>query len=245
MTHQPLVPTPNKFVQNAARFFQRLRRVALLPRVRRPVLETIDGFMFATIPTVFNPLVFKAGPMLGQAVQAYGGPNTPDNNRALDMGCGAGIVGAYLAAAGYDVVSVDINPDAVRVARANAILNNMEDKVTVIEGNLFDALGGQKFDLVCFSPPYFEGPPKDDRLSQAFWSEKLMDRFARELPAYLNVGGTALIHLSTDGDSDELLNAADQAGFEISIAERKNFLNEIMTVYQLRLPISPRVTETP
>jgi HemK-related putative methylase len=232
---QPLIPTPSKFVRRIARAFQKLRRRVLLPRVQRPVLETIEGFMFVSIPTVFNPVIFNAGRMLGRAVEAANRPKTPDKNRALDMGCGAGIVGAYLARAGYIVTSVDINPDAVRVTRANAILNDMEDMVTVKQSDLFDELEGEKFDLVCFSPPYFEGPPKDDRLARAFWSENLMDRFARELPKYLSAGGTALIHLSTDGDSEKLLDQAEKEGFEISIAARKNLLNEIMTVYQLRI----------
>ena len=212
MTNQPLIPTPNRPLQVISRVLWWFRRPFLLPRVRRPVVETSDGLLLATIPTVFNPVVFRAGVMLGRAAGALGAPKAPDQNRALDMGCGTGIVGAYLARNGFDVVSADINPDAVRVARANAILNKLDDKVTVIESDLFSALDGQMFDVICFGPPYFKGPPKDDRLSKAFWSENLMEKFARLLPAYLKAGGTVLIHLSTDGDTEGMLARAAEAG---------------------------------
>lgn len=235
MTSQPLIPTPNRPLQVMSRFIWWFRRPLLLPRVRRPVIETSDGLLFAIIPTVFNPVVFRAGVMLGRAAGALGAPKAPNQSRALDMGCGTGIVGAYLARNGFDVVSADSNPDAVRVARANAILNKLDDKVTVIESDLFSALDGQMFDVICFGPPYFKGPPKDDRLSKAFWSENLMEKFARLLPAHLKAGGTVLIHLSTDGDSEGMLTPAAEEGFDISIFRRINYHNEIMTVYRLKL----------
>ncbi len=232
----PLIPRPNRPLQILTRFGLRLIRPILLPRVRRPVIETPDGLLLATIPTVFNPVVFRAGVMLGRAAGSVGAPKAPDRSRMLDMGCGTGIVGAYAARSGFDVTSVDINPDAVRVARANAILNGLEDKITVLQGDLFSPLEGQTFDLVCFGPPYFKGPPKNERLSRAFWSENLMDKFARDLPGYLTPGARVLIHLSTDGDSEGFLTPAAEAGFEISVFTRKNYGNEIMTVYEMHLP---------
>lgn len=38
----------------------------------------------------------------------------------VDLGCGSGILAARIGAAGYDVVGVDLSPDMVRLARANA-----------------------------------------------------------------------------------------------------------------------------
>src|SRR5215813_12679474 len=37
--------------------------------------------------------------------------------RVLDVGCGPGHIGAYLAARGVDVTGVDLSPEMVRVAR--------------------------------------------------------------------------------------------------------------------------------
>jgi|TARA_R110002012_G_scaffold81645_1_gene206577 release factor glutamine methyltransferase len=232
----PLIQHPNRVLQILVRGCWRLYRPFLLPRVRRPVIERVDGFCFVVIPTVFNPVVFRAGVMLGRAagriIPAAGEPD----KTMLDMGCGTGIVGAYAARSGFRVTSVDINPDAVKVAKANASLNDQADRITVLEGDLFAPLASQKFDLVCFGPPYFKGPPKDDPLSKAFWSEGVIARFCRALPDHLTPNGLALIHMSTDGDDEGFLESARDAGFDISVFARKNYLNEIMSVYELRLP---------
>lgn len=231
-----LIQYPNRMLQIFVRGFWRLYRPFLLPRVRRPVVEKVDGFSFVVIPTVFNPVVFRAGVMLGRAAGRITLEADERNKTMLDMGCGTGIVGAFAARNGFRVTSVDINPDAVRVAKANALLNDQTDRITVLEGDLFAPVTSQRFDLVCFGPPYFKGPPKGDPLSQAFWSEGLIERFCHALPNHLNPNGRALVHLSTDGDNEGFLQFAHDAGFDISVFARKNYLNEIMSVYELRLP---------
>ena len=44
-------------------------------------------------------------------------------------------------------MGVDIDPMAVKTARENAVLNNVEDKFTAIEGNFTEKVSG-KFDIV-------------------------------------------------------------------------------------------------
>ncbi|MBL7256216.1 class I SAM-dependent methyltransferase [Actinoplanes sp. LDG1-01] len=43
----------------------------------------------------------------------------PRGARILDAGCGTGRVGGYLAAAGHDVVGVDLDPKLIEAARAD------------------------------------------------------------------------------------------------------------------------------
>ncbi|GID31124.1 class I SAM-dependent methyltransferase [Paractinoplanes brasiliensis] len=43
----------------------------------------------------------------------------PRGSRILDAGCGTGRVGGYLAAAGHDVVGVDLDPKLIEAARAD------------------------------------------------------------------------------------------------------------------------------
>ena len=38
-----------------------LKRPFLLPRVRKPVLERIDGVPLLSLPEVLNPVVFRSG----------------------------------------------------------------------------------------------------------------------------------------------------------------------------------------
>ena len=60
-------------------------------------------------------------------------------DKVIDVGTGSGIlaIGAALAGAGK-VLAIDIDPDAVRVARQNVAHHGLSDRITVQEGNLLD-----------------------------------------------------------------------------------------------------------
>ena len=63
--------------------------------------------------------------------------NEKPEARILDVGCGSGILaisGALLGCS--DVLGIEIDPDAVRVAQENVELNGVADKVKVQEGDL-------------------------------------------------------------------------------------------------------------
>lgn len=71
-----------------------------------------------------------------------------EDTTVLDVGCGSGILGiASLLLGGKSAVGVDIDPMAVKTARENAVLNNVEDRFTAIEGNFTEKVSG-KFDIV-------------------------------------------------------------------------------------------------
>lgn len=71
--------------------------------------------------------------------------NIHEGDTVIDVGTGSGIlaIGAALTGAG-NVVAIDIDPDAVKVARENVEHNLLTDKITVLEGNLLE-----KNDTVC------------------------------------------------------------------------------------------------
>ncbi len=59
----------------------------------------------------------------------------------LDVGTGSGILAICAGLLGArDVTAVDIDPDAVQTARENVRHNGMEDRVTVLEGDLLKGL---------------------------------------------------------------------------------------------------------
>ncbi|HVG18461.1 MAG TPA: 50S ribosomal protein L11 methyltransferase [Blastocatellia bacterium] len=69
--------------------------------------------------------------------------------RMLDVGTGTGIlaIGAALLRPGSRITAVDIDPQAVEVARENVAVNGAVDSVEVLEGQPPDFAGGA-FDLV-------------------------------------------------------------------------------------------------
>jgi release factor glutamine methyltransferase len=149
------------------------------------------------------------------------------------MGTGSGVGAVFAAEHTSCVVAVDINPHAVRCARINALLNGVDDRVDVREGDLFAPVAGERFDLVLFNPPYFRGKPRDP-LDHAWRSPDTVERFAARLGDHLTPAGSALVVLSTDGETPAFLAAFERNHLDISIAARTELANETLSIYQLR-----------
>jgi len=67
----------------------------------------------------------------------------------LDLGCGSGPLGIFAAMKGArSVTCVDIMPEACSLARCNATLNGVSEKVQVVESDLFEAIKGRQFDII-------------------------------------------------------------------------------------------------
>ncbi|MDX2150798.1 MAG: methyltransferase [Bryobacteraceae bacterium] len=77
-----------------------------------------------------------------------------DVESALDVGCGSGVLALLLAGAARRVVGTDINPRAIAMARFNAALNGVEN-VEFREGDLYEPVAGERFDLILAQPPFY------------------------------------------------------------------------------------------
>ncbi|HEV3459664.1 MAG TPA: methyltransferase [Thermoanaerobaculia bacterium] len=205
------------------------RRPFLERRIRRPVLERIDGLPFVVLPEVLNPVVFRSGAFLARTVAAA--PAARQGARALDMGTGSGVGAVFAARRGFQVVGVDLNPDAVRCARANVLLNGLEERIEIRHGDLFGPVSGERFDLVLWNPPFFRGEPTSN-FDLAWRATDVMERFAAGLAGVLAPGGAALVLVSTDGDAEGMVGALAAQGFALEVAARRHFGSEIMTVYR-------------
>ena len=73
----------------------------------------------------------------------------------LDLGTGAGVIAVCLARylPEATVTAVDVCAEALELARDNAELNGVDDRITFVESNWFDRVTG-RFDLVVSNPPY-------------------------------------------------------------------------------------------
>lgn len=221
------------------RMWLRLRHQTLGRRDRRLVLERIDGVSLVVLPEVFNPVLLRTGAFLARSLPpppvADGGPAVAA--RALDLGTGSGIGAIFAARRGYDVVGVDINPEAVRCARINVLLNKLESQVEIRSGDLFAPVAGERFDLVLFNPPFYRGEPID-RLDQAWRATDVIERFASGLAHALRATGEALVVLSTDGEWRAMLAALHAEGFQTRPIASRDFGNEIVTVYSGRAALT-------
>lgn len=75
--------------------------------------------------------------------------------RVLDLGTGSGAIALAIASERADarVLAVDVCTQALAVARANAAQLGL-DAVEFRRSDWFDALGGERYDLVLCNPPY-------------------------------------------------------------------------------------------
>ncbi len=83
----------------------------------------------------------------------------PQEGIVLDMGCGYGVIGIVLAKINpkLKVYMVDINPLAVKTAKQNAKINNVEDNIVVLHGDLYEPVKGMMFDAIYSNPPLSAG----------------------------------------------------------------------------------------
>ncbi|THF55877.1 50S ribosomal protein L3 N(5)-glutamine methyltransferase [Pseudothauera rhizosphaerae] len=75
---------------------------------------------------------------------------------ALDLCTGSGCL-AILMAHAYphaDIVAADLSGDALEVAARNVADYGLEGRIELVKSDVFDGLGGRRFDLIVSNPPY-------------------------------------------------------------------------------------------
>jgi HemK-related putative methylase len=204
------------------RLFQRHQHAYLL-------LEEVAGRPILLLPEVFNPKLFRTGEFL---VRALDQRLIPAGSTVLDMGTGSGIGAICAARWAQRVVAVDVNPSAVRCARINVLLNEVEERVEVRQGDLFGPVAREQFDVVLFNPPFFLGEPRGS-LEGALWAVDIAERFAAGLRAHLVPRGYALLVLSSDGDVAGFLEAFRENSFSYTLVAESNLLNETLMLYRV------------
>jgi release factor glutamine methyltransferase len=198
-------------------------------------VERVYDMPFIVTPSVFNPKVPRTGEFFASQIDSGLVQRDWD---VLDMGTGSGVCAVFAAKLARHVVAVDINPAAVHCAGVNALLNHVEHKIDVRQGDLFAPVPEERFDLILFNPPFLQGAPRDDR-DRAWRSNDVAERFAAGLGAHLKPGGIALVLLSTFGDGGVFLKEFRAQDFEISVLAERRFVNEKLTLFRL-VPSEPK-----
>lgn len=75
---------------------------------------------------------------------------------ALDLCTGSGCLAILMAEAfpNADIVAADISMDAIKVAQRNVAEYKLNDRIELIQSDVFSSLGGRLFDFILCNPPY-------------------------------------------------------------------------------------------
>ena len=116
----------------------------------------------------------------------------------IDVGTGSGIlaIGAALLGAGH-VLAIDIDPDAVKVAKENVQHNHVDSTVSVRQGNLLDRVSA-----VC-------------DICVANIISDVIIAFAAPLMDHIRPGGLFICSGIVSSRGDEVAQALEEAGYEI------------------------------
>jgi ribosomal protein L3 glutamine methyltransferase len=125
---------------------------------RRPAAYLTGSTWFAGLQMlVSDQVMVPRSPMAELIIDGFSPWADPARvSRVLDLCAGSGCIG--IAAAVYlpdaDVDLADISPAALRVAMRNRALHGMEERVRIIESDLFAAIDEGLYDVIVSNPPY-------------------------------------------------------------------------------------------
>lgn len=115
----------------------------------------------------------------------------PTGQRALDLCTGSGVHALDSARHYPEVVGVDLNPRALDFARFNAEVNGLEGVCRFVQGDLYEPVEKDDFDLITANPPFVPTPDEEMELHRTGGEdgERVSRRLVAGLPRHLRVGG--------------------------------------------------------
>ena len=157
-------------------------RIDELHRNGYQIIQNTDGFCFGM-----------------DAVLLSGYTVVKKGECVLDMGTGTGIIPILLEAKteGQHFTGLEIQPQSVDMAKRSVALNHLEEKITIVEGDIKNAsslFGKSIFDVITCNPPYMNENHglKNPQLPKAIARHELLcslEDVVREAAYMLRPGG--------------------------------------------------------
>ena len=207
----------------------------LMKRAAREPLQYITGeapfmgLMLKAMPEVLIPR-FDTETLCEQALQRLSG-----DERVLDLCTGSGALAVAIADhfSGAKVYAGDISPNAVALARQNALCCGVN--ITVRQGDLFMPFAGERFDMIVSNPPYIPSGDLPGLMAEVQAEPVLaldggrdgLDfyrRIIKEAPCYLTANGWLLLEFG-DGQAQAVTALLKESFEEITVYSDLNGMN--------------------
>ncbi len=186
---------------------------------RKPAAYLLNRAYVRGVPFYVDERVIAPRSFIGELlITAFAEDNgltgdPQDVTRVLDLCTGGGSI-AVLAARVFPNASIDaadLSPGALAVARRNVEDHGLSDRVTLIGGDLFAPLEGERYDLILTNPPYVDAealaefPPEyaaEPRMAHAGGADGLdiVRRILSEAPDHLTPEGVLVCEIGRGRD---------------------------------------------
>ncbi len=125
-----------------------------------------------------------------------------EGEEVLELGTGMGLTAVLAARVAKRVIATDIVPECVTLARENAVLNGVADRVEARVGDWYAPVRGMTFDLIASNPPQMPTPPELDREDWMARADNggidgwaMLDRIIRGASEHLRPGGRLIFSI--------------------------------------------------
>ena len=221
------------FPRRIFKFFKYRILKLLIFRKDRPTLHKIYNNYFLILPNVFHPRLYNTSVYFAKSMERA---NIKEDDSVLEIGTGSGIGAVFAAQHSKHVIATDINPFAVRCAKINAILNNLQDRIDVRLGSMFEPVENEKFDLILIHPPFYMGKPTNWHETAFKGGEEnhVCHTFFSNVSKYLKPGGRVRMLWSTIADYPDMEKELEENNLVISKIEEKDNITEILFIYEFK-----------
>jgi release factor glutamine methyltransferase len=199
----------------------------------------VEGIKIETSSFVYNPaedsfLAMKAIKSIADDFKYHAS--------IADIGTGTGILGIYAASVinAKRLVMCDINPHAVKLAKKNYELNNLQCKnVEILKSNLFENVE-DSFDFIIFNAPYLKGIYSSPGIIGKAWNGgregiEISVKFLEEARMHSHASSRILLIASSLSNFEGLKKEINKLGYIIEdIMKEHYFFEDIIALILTR-----------